>query len=224
MLEYASCISLIGISDGLVLILRLVLSTSRLSFLTVLTVINPVFLVCLSWSLSKLFREKKSHILDPQSRFKRNRSSVPKPSTKKSAENACLPGANAKRKVDAAKEAAWAGKGAFPGWTRRLNLIAALGFADAAPGWCYGSSLLGLSAAKCQGSLTVVRAGSLSPFFSLLLFSFPSFSCFLLVFFLMFRHTCSFYTSSKGTAATALLELQTLQGNNGFQTIPFPMQ
>lgn len=46
-----------------------------------------------------------------------------------------------------------------------MNLIAAPGLANAAPGWCCGSSLPGLSAAKCQESLTVVCAGSLSPFF-----------------------------------------------------------
>lgn len=34
----------------------------------------------------------------------------------------------------------------------------------------------------------------------------------------MFRHTCSFYISNKITAGAAILELQTLQGNNGFQT------
>lgn len=33
----------------------------------------------------------------------------------------------------------------------------------------------------------------------------------------MFRHTCSFYLSNKITAGAAILELQTLRGNIGFQ-------
>lgn len=119
------------------------------------------------------------------------------------------------------REAASAGKGAFPRLTRWLNLIAAPGFADAAPGWCCGSSLLGLSAAKCQECRLLCVQAPYPHFFPCCCLAFHPFPVLF-----MFRHTCSFHASSKGTAGTALLELQTLQGNNGFQTttIIFPLQ